>query len=110
MCPESAQGIRGIRTLPDSDDLTAAELLWIQTEAAIGNFIYNEVPSGTIDGTNPTFTLAAAPTTGTLQLHLNGVRLKEGASDDFTLSGLTITTNYNPESGETLLADYRDPA
>jgi len=67
----------------------------------------NETPSGAIDGTNPTYTLAAAPNSGTLQLYHNGIRMTEGARNDFTLSSLTITMTFNPESGDTLLADYQ---
>lgn len=67
----------------------------------------NETPSGAIDGTNPTYTLVASPVAGTLQLYHNGVRMTEGAGNDFTLSGSTITMNFNPESGDTLLADYQ---
>ena len=107
---DAAQGIRGIKTLPDeAADLTAAEVVWVAAEVVVGRHIYNEIPDGSINGSNVTFTLAAAPSTGTLQLYRNGNRLQSGASNDYTVSGATITMNQAPESGDVLIADYRDP-
>lgn len=68
--------------------------------------VYGETPSGAIDGTNPTYTLAATPNSGTLRLYHNQGRMREGARNDYTLSGLTITMTFNPETSDTLLADY----
>src|SRR3990167_8546159 len=67
---------------------------------------YSETPSGAINGSNVTFTLAATPDSGTLRLYRNGVRLKAGSGNDYTLSGGTITMAQAPESGDVLLADY----
>ena len=68
--------------------------------------VWNEVPSGTIDGTNKTFTLAHTPDTGSLLLFLNGILEREGASYDYTLSGGTITMAVAPPAGSTLLCSY----
>ncbi len=70
--------------------------------------VVSETPTGTIDGSNPTFTLANTPAAGTLQLYKNGVRQRAGASNDYTLSAATITFKAGaiPESGDWLLADY----
>ncbi len=71
------------------------------------NFADEETPSGTINGSNPTFTLANSPSpTGSLQLVLNGSTQKSGG-EDFTLSGDTITFVIVPPSGSTLLSWYR---
>lgn len=67
---------------------------------------WNEIPSGAINGVNVTFTLAHAPTSGSLRLYQNGLRLRAGASNDYTLSGNTITMNNAPTTGDWLLADY----
>lgn len=79
--------------------------------AALGaaNFVDNEVPAGTVNGTNPTFTLANTPVTGTVHLFVNGVRMTAGGSADFTISSATITFNSGaiPMTGDVLLADYR---
>lgn len=70
------------------------------------NFVFSETPSGTINGSNTTFTISATPTSGTLQLHLNGVRLSAGAGNDYTLSTNTITFTTAPVSGDVILADF----
>ena len=70
------------------------------------NFVFEETPSGSINGSNVTFTLSATPTTGTLRLFLNGIRLKSGAGNDYTLSTNTITMTTAPISGDILLADF----
>lgn len=72
-----------------------------------GTFTNSETPSGLINGSNVTFTIATTPTSGTLRLYRNGLRLQAGASNDYTLSGATITMNQAPESGDVLLADYQ---
>lgn len=67
-------------------------------------FVFNETPSGSINGTNDTFTLANTPTSGSLILCLNGQVLKSGAGNDYTISGNTITLVTFPETGEVLTA------
>lgn len=65
----------------------------------------NETPSGTINGSNTAFTLAAAPSGGRLVLFLNGVYQKP--TTDYTLSGTTITMVTAPSSATPgLVAHY----
>jgi hypothetical protein len=71
-----------------------------------GNFVTEETPSGTINGSNTTFTLANTPTSGTVKLYLNGVRQKSGAGNDYTISTNTITMTTAPVSGDVLIVDY----
>ena len=78
----------------------------VSFETGSGSWVYNEVPAGSVNSSNATFTLAAAPVTGTLTLYLNGQRLK-GGGEDFSLSGLTITMTTAPTTGDILLADYQ---
>lgn len=69
-----------------------------------GTPVYAEVPSGTIDGTNTTFTLAHNPNpTASLQLYLNGGFQKQGS--DYILSGNIITFSAAP-LGSALIAYY----
>ena len=73
--------------------------------------VYSETPTGTCDGTNATFTLANTPTTGTLRLFKNGVRLAAGAGADYTLSAATITFAAGSKpcqngASDVVLADY----
>lgn len=69
------------------------------------NFVFSEVPSGTVNGTNAAFTLANTPTSGTVMLYLNGVRQK-GGGVDYSISGTTITFTTAPDTGGILLVDY----
>lgn len=72
------------------------------------SFSDSEVPGGAVNGTNATFTLAAAPNpAASLALYLNG--LLQNASVDYTLSGQTIqfVKAAVPQTGDTLLASYR---
>ncbi len=70
-------------------------------------FQYNVTPTGLINDSNTVFTLSAIPNPATsLELRLNGMILKAGAGNDFTLSGSTITMAVAPASGDTLTATY----
>jgi hypothetical protein len=44
------------------------------TGVPAADHVYNEVPSGAIDGSNTTFTTASGYTTGKLRVYLNGLR------------------------------------
>jgi hypothetical protein len=80
---------------------------WWATELpAALNFADDETPSGTINGTNVTFTLAHSPNpAGSLELFLNGLQQNRGV--DYTLSTNTITFTSAPVTSSTLLAWYR---
>jgi hypothetical protein len=69
----------------------------------------SEAPSGTINGSNDTFTLANTPASGSLHLYKNGIRQRAGGGNDYTLSTATITFEAGniPQTGDILLADYR---
>jgi len=71
------------------------------------NFVDKETPSGTINGSNVTFTLANTPTAGTEHLYLNGILQRSGSGNDYTISTNTITFTTAPVSGDILLASYR---
>ena len=66
-----------------------------------------EAPSGTMNGSNQTFTLAHTPA-GNIQLFYGGIMLREGVGYDFTISGTTITLlgEIKPVAGENLQAVY----
>lgn len=64
-----------------------------------------ETPSGTVNGTNPTFTLAYLPHSDkALLLLLNSLTLKQGVH--YTISGQTITMVDPPQLGQDLFAWY----
>jgi hypothetical protein len=74
--------------------------------STLGNLEVNETPSGDINGVNTSYTLANTPTAGTVMLYLNGLLQQEGAGNDYTISGTTITMESAPETGDILLSTY----
>jgi hypothetical protein len=67
-----------------------------------------EVPGGTVDGANTTFTLTHAPSPiASLILFRNGLLLKQGA--DFAITGNTLTFFLGaiPQPGDLMAASYR---
>lgn len=64
----------------------------------------NEVPSGTINGSNTVFTTAAAFTN--IWVYKNGVRMKGGGADYTVTNNTTITFVTAPATGTVLLVDY----
>ena len=69
-----------------------------------------EIPGGTMDGVNATFTLANTPSPApSLELFRNGLAQK--AAVDYTLTGTTVQflAGAVPQPGDTLLAWYRLP-
>ncbi len=80
-------------------------------ESTSGNFVDGETPSGLMNGSNTTFTLASIPSpAASLALHWNGILLSPGV--DFTLSSSTISfiNGVVPQPGDTLKAYYRTGA
>lgn len=71
---------------------------------ASGTAVYSEIPSGTINGSNATFTLAHTPASSSLMLYLNGARQK--LTDDYTLAGAIITFVSAPLTDSNIVADY----
>jgi len=76
------------------------------TLAYVDDYVAKETPSGLINGVNVTYTLANTPVSGTEHVYLNGVLQDEGGSDDYTISGATITYNTAPETGDKLVVSY----
>ncbi|MEW6060351.1 MAG: hypothetical protein AB1600_00280 [Bacteroidota bacterium] len=70
------------------------------------SYVAEEVPTGAINGSNTAFTLANPPVAGSVVLYLNGIRLRSGAGNDYTISGVNITMLYAPATGDVLLATY----
>ncbi len=67
----------------------------------------DEIPSGTINGTNDTFTLANTPrTTSSIKLHRNGNLQLQGVHYDMSTTTITFKAGKIPKSGNTLRAEY----
>ena len=91
-----------------ADVLSTNEVLVVEAITNGTYFQYNELPSGTQDGSNDTFTLANTPNpAGSLRLYKNGQRLKAGG-EDYTLTGASIVyvTAQIPFASDIVVADY----
>ena len=70
------------------------------------SLVWNEVPTGLVNGSNTTFTLAYTPYNSTsVALVINGSTMKN--PDDYSISGTTITTVTAPPTGSTILVNYQ---
>lgn len=69
-------------------------------------FIDDETPSGLVNNVNTIFTLAHHPNPeSSLKVFVNGQRMR--ITEDYTLSGNTVTFLTAPPTGSILLVDYR---
>jgi hypothetical protein len=71
------------------------------------NFVDKEIPSGSINGSNVTYTLANTPVSGSDHLYLNGMLQESGSGNDYTISSTTITMSVAPLTGEKIRVSYR---
>lgn len=97
----AATTMSGDGTISSSGVLTLAATVVFNADV-----VTNETPSGTINGSNVTFTLANTPIAGTVALTLNGLMQESGAGNDYTISGATVTYLTAPISGDKLRASY----
>lgn len=78
----------------------------ISTGALDIHIVDDETPVGTINGSNKAFTINNTPSpASSLKVYLNGARQR--ITEDYTLSGTTITFNVAPPTSSILLVDYR---
>lgn len=75
-------------------------------DATSGMVVTREVPSGSVNGSNMSFSLANTPNVGTEQVFVNGNLQQVGVGKDYTISGDTITFAYAPTSGDIILVNY----
>lgn len=88
---------------PDTIDIVIST-----TGAGIGDNVYNEVPVGEINGSNTVFYTLYQFIDSSMRVYLNGLRLRQGSSYDYTTSGYDkrIVMNYAPLTGDSLVVDY----
>lgn len=72
--------------------------------AGTTNLIVNETPSGLINGSNTVYNLANTPVVGKVLVFLNGQQIY--VTNDYTISGATITFVTAPESGDVIRSTY----
>jgi len=71
-----------------------------------GSSYTRETPAGDVDGVNAAFALSVAPYLGTVQVYINGLLQEEGAGEDYTISGQTVTFNAAPLTGDKVRVIY----
>lgn len=71
------------------------------------NFVDREVVAFDFDGVDTTGVLANTPVAGSEHVYLNGILQEDGGSNDYTISGATITFNSAPLSGDFVSVSYR---
>jgi len=96
------KAMSGDATLAASGAITLAST--ITRNAA---FVDKETPTGLINSSNTTFTLANTPIAGSEHVYLNGILQESGAGNDYTISGATITYLTAPVTGSKLIVSYR---
>lgn len=78
------------------------------TFIAAANYVVRESPTGTINGVNTIFTLAATPVAGSEHVYVNGILQNSGSGNDYTISGATITflAGAIPQTGDVVRVSY----
>jgi len=71
-----------------------------------GELIVREIPAGTVNGSNVTFTLAYTPIVNSEQVFLNGL-LQDSRGMDYSISDADITFLSPPLTGDRILVTYR---
>lgn len=104
---EGTQGFTMV-TAPITGDVLLVDYETNTSSFSTGStsFVYEETPSGTVNGSNTSFTIANTPVSGTFILYRDGQRIAGGGAD-YTLSGTTVTFVTAPVTGSVLRCDYQ---
>lgn len=116
----TVKGLRG-RTVAATAPTAGQGLVWDGGQwapASVGALTWTpveyEVPIGTINSANRTFTLAFVPVDGVVHVVLNGVERFPDADADFTVDAASkkviFTDNCVPQRGSSLWVHYRRAA
>jgi hypothetical protein len=87
--------------------VTSAIQTQLDGKVDTADFVDRETPTGLINGSNVTYTLSATPVAGSEHVYLNGILQEDGAGNDYTISGGTITYETAPETGDVLRVSFR---
>jgi hypothetical protein len=72
--------------------------------AAVNTLVIGEIPTGLVNGTNLVYTISQTPLNGSVEVFLNGLR--QTVTNDYTISGVTITMILAPVSPDTIITNY----
>lgn len=93
-----------VRITTTTDQVVVKVGAFVSTSS--GSFVFGETPSGSVNGSNATFTTAQNFVAESVQVFINGVSQTNGV--DYTTSGsTTITMNVSPVSGDYIRVNYK---
>jgi hypothetical protein len=93
-------GLSNVDNTSDADKpVSTAQQTAIDLKVSFADWEFNEVPTGTINGVNDTFTIANAPVTGKIMVFADGVCVKPSG---FSLTGTTLELTIPPDNSLTV--------
>lgn len=90
--------------------LGTTAVTFLQINAAgltASNFVDKETPTGALNGSNTTYTLANTPVAGSEHVYLNGTLQDVGAGNDYTINNAVITMLSAPTAADKIKVSYR---
>jgi hypothetical protein len=78
------------------------------TSSSTTTFVDSERPSGTVNGSNSSFSLASSPNpASSLAIFRNGLLLRQGTDYSVSANGITFQSGAVPQPGDVVVASYR---
>ena len=98
-----------MNTAPTTGDILLADYNIIAGSYSVGStsFVYNEVPSGLVNGSNTAFDTASTYVAGTIQVYRDGQLMTGGGADYTETDSNTITFTTAPVTGSVILCTYQ---
>lgn len=102
---QTQAGVNSPATVSGDASIAVGGALTLNMSTILTNhFACRETPSGTVNGSNVTFTLAHTPISGTEMVFLNGQCMNP--TGDYSISTATITFVTAPETGDIVRVTY----
>ena len=89
-----------------SSSISTAVQTALDAKLTVADYVVRETPSGSVNGTNTSFTLAFTPVSGSESVFLNGILQEPGSGNDYTIAADTITFLFTPVSGDKIRVSY----
>lgn len=93
-----------VKAISQPRKIDMSDMRWHGSGTGGGGFLFQETPTGVIDGVNTVFTTSAVPTG--IVLVFRGGALQKGGGTDYTIVGSIITFVLAPDVGEIIRAIY----
>lgn len=105
--PPGARKLKAGTGISIADGGPGGDIVITATGAVATPIIWNEIPIGSNDGTNKQFILGFPPNPQpALMLFINGIKQRQGADSDYTLTGSIVNLITNYRSGSNIDATY----